>query len=336
MPTRNPPGIARLARALGLAVLVAACAAPARTSGLEAAAYQQFAEEMAREHDFDADRVFGVLSQAAYQQEIIDAISSPAEALPWYRYRPIFLTEARIDEGIAFWDTHESTLNEATARYGVPAPIMVAIIGVESRYGRHRGRHRVLDALRTLAFDYPPRGDFFRRELKQYFLLAREEGIDLTEPRGSYAGAMGVPQFISSSYRAYAVDLNGNGRRDLWDEIPDVVGSVANYFERHGWQPGAPVVDRVSVNGEAWESLLNDDLKPRSTAAELRSAGVSVPEDVDGGRSAKLLRLEGEDGPEYFAAYRNFYVITRYNHSPLYAMAVYQLAEAIAERRGAR
>lgn len=303
-------------------------------NNLDPAAFQQFAEEMASEHGLEQDRVFAVLSQAEYQQAIIDAITSPAEALPWHRYRPIFLTDSRIDEGVAFWNEYQETLNRASTEYGVPPRIMVAIIGVESRYGRHRGRYRVLDALRTLAFDYPPRAGFFRRELKQYFLLTREEGIDPAEPLGSYAGAMGIPQFISSSYRAYAVDLNKNGRRDLWDEVPDAVGSVANYFDRHGWQPDAPVVDPVSVSGTAWRSLLNNDLRPRSTVAALRRAGVAVPERVSGDRSVKLLELEGENGPEYYAAYGNFYVVTRYNHSPLYAMAVHQLAEAIAARRG--
>jgi membrane-bound lytic murein transglycosylase B len=294
-----------------------------------------FAEEMADEHGFDQHRVMEALSSAEYQQEIIDAISSPAEALPWHRYRPIFLTDARIDEGVEFWAEHEATLREARERFDIPERIMVAIIGVESRYGRHRGRYRVIDALRTLAFGYPPRSAFFRRELKAYFLLAREEGIDLAEPHGSYAGAMGIPQFISSSYRAYAIDLNDNGRRDLWDEMPDIIGSVANYFHRHGWQPDAPIVDRVTVSGKRWQPLIDRDLRPRSTVAELREAGVNVPAAVEGGRRAKLLELEGPDGPEYFAAYRNFYVITRYNHSPLYAMAVHQLGRAIAERRNA-
>lgn len=328
-------------RRLGLLLAAASAGlylvpAAGQMGGLAPAAFQQFAEEMAQEHGFDEGRVFATLSGAEYQQDIIDAITSPAEALPWHRYRPIFVTDARIEEGRTFWAEHEATLNQAQRRYGVPPQVIVAIIGVESRYGRHRGRYRVLDALRTLAFDYPPRGDFFRRELKEFFLLAREEDIDVSERLGSYAGAMGLPQFISSSYRAYAVDLNGNGRRDLWDEIPDVVGSVANYFDRHGWQPGAPVVDRVSVSGTAWRSLLNDDLKPRSTVAELRRAGVAVPDGVAADRSARLLELEGEDGPEYYAAYRNFYVITRYNHSPLYAMAVHQLAEAMAARQEGR
>ncbi|HKJ95503.1 MAG TPA: lytic murein transglycosylase B [Gammaproteobacteria bacterium] len=295
--------------------------------------FQSFAQEMATEHDFDQDRVVHLLASSERQQSIIDAISSPAEAMPWSRYRPIFLKEGRIRDGVAFWNEHEALLRRAAQTYGVPPAIIVAIIGVETRYGSHQGHYRVIDALRTLAFDYPPRSAFFRRELKQYLLLTREEGLDPLDPTGSYAGAMGMPQFISSSYRHYAVDFDGDGRRDLWNGTADAVGSVANYFAQHGWQAGRPIAVRASVSGEAWRSLEDDGLEPNTTVAALRAAGVSPSESLPADAPARLTVLKGGDGDEYWVTLKNFYVITRYNHSPLYAMAVYQLARAIEQRR---
>ena len=203
----------------------------------DARAMRDFAQTMAAQHGMDANAVEALIrDEAAHQQSIIDAISNPAEALPWYRYRAIFLTDERIDAGIAYWNEHRELLDAVEDRYGVPAEIVVAIIGVETQYGRYRGRHRVLDALRTLAFAYPPRADFFRSELEAFLILTNEERIDPRTPLGSYAGAMGVPQFIASSYRAYAVDFNGNGRRDLFSEPADAIGSVGNYFARHHWR----------------------------------------------------------------------------------------------------
>lgn len=296
-------------------------------------AFQRFARKMAQQHGFDSDRVAGLLAESRRQQSIIDAISSPAEAMPWYRYRPIFLKEGRISDGAAFWNEHRALLREAAKRYGVPPAIIVAIIGVETRYGAHEGHYRVIDALRTLAFDYPPRADFFRRELEQYLLLTREEGINPLDPKGSYAGAMGMPQFISSSYRHYAVDFDGDGRRDLWSGTADAVGSVANYFAEHGWRAGQPIAVRASVSGDAWRSLVDDGLAPNSTVAALRAAGVKPSESLPGDMPARLTVLEGADADEYWVTLNNFYVITRYNHSPLYAMAVYQLGRAIEQRR---
>lgn len=297
-------------------------------------AFRAFADDMASRHGLKPDYVLEILGASERRDDILSRISSPAEALPWHRYRPIFVKPDRIREGVEFWQGHRALLEEVSARYGVPAHVLVAIVGVETRYGTHAGGFRVIDALRTLGFDYPPRAEFFRSELEEFLLLTREEDIDPLEPKGSYAGAMGIPQFISSSYRAYAVDYNGNGRRDLWGEPGDALGSVANYLSRHGWREGQPVAVPARVSGEAWRQALDSGLKPRRTAAELRRLGVAFQADVPDQAPARLLTLESAPGQtEFWVTFRNFYVITRYNHSPLYAMAVLQLAEAIRERR---
>lgn len=295
---------------------------------------RQFAEAVAERHGMNAqDLERLVRDEAKHQPEIIEAITSPAEALPWHRYRTIFITDERIAGGVAYWQEHSDWLDQVQSRYGVPPEIVVAIIGVETYYGRYRGRHRVIDALRTLGFAYPPRADFFRSELEAFLVLANEEGMDPTVPLGSYAGAMGVPQFISSSYRAYAVDFNGNGRRDLFSEPGDAIGSVGNYFAEHRWQPGAPIAAPATVAGSRWQGLLRGDLKPVDTVGTLRSAGVTTDPSLPNDAPARLLELETDDGPAYWVTLNNFYVITRYNHSPLYAMAVYDLARAIREAR---
>ena len=313
---------------------LAGCASFAGDDPGDPAAMRAFAQTMADRHGMDAAAIETLLlDEAEHQQGIIDAISDPAEALPWYRYRPIFLTDERIEAGLDYWDTHAEILDQVEATYGVPPHIVVAIIGVETRYGRFRGRHRVLDALRTLAFAYPPRADFFRSELEAFLLLADEERFDPTAPLGSYAGAMGVPQFISSSYRAYAVDFDGNGRRDLFSEPADAMGSVGNYFARHGWEAGAPIATRAEVTGNRWSKYQRDDLKPVDTVAELEAAGITPRAPLSGAQPARLLELETEAGQAHWITLNNFYVITRYNHSPLYAMAVLQLGEAMREAR---
>ncbi len=296
----------------------------------------RFIAEMSERHGLDKQELRTLLAQARHRPEIIEAISRPAEAMPWHRYRPIFLTETRIEGGIAFWDEHSELLEHIAAEYGVPPQILVAIIGVETAYGRFKGRHQVLDALTTLTFDYPPRAGFFRRELEHYLLLTREEGIDPLQPAGSYAGAMGMPQFISSSYRAYAVDGSGDGRRDLFANHADILASVANYFRRHHWRQNEPVAVPARLSGRDWQPLLVRELRPQHTVAQLRDAGVQFDPALAAEQRARLLALETADGQEHWVTLHNFYVITRYNHSPLYAMAVYQLSKAIAEQREAR
>ena len=322
-----------------LAIFLFTAALAASSSSLMAkeltdrAELQAFVKKMVEQHQFNSDRLVRLFKQAKLQPDIIAAISRPAEAKPWYQYRPIFLTDKRIKGGAAFWDKHAETLARAEKEYGVPAEIIVAIIGVETRYGGYTGRHRVIDSLATLAFDYPPRSKFFASELEQYLLMTREEQIDPLSLKGSYAGAMGIPQFISSSYRNYAVDFDGDGHRNLWDNPVDAIGSVANYFKRHGWKPGEPVAVQTHVSGNRYQELIKKGMKPQLPLAEFAGFGVQVPDHLDTTQPASLLEFETEGIPEFWIGLHNFYVITRYNHSPLYAMAVYQLSNEIREQR---
>lgn len=294
----------------------------------------EFVEEMSSKHGFSKEALTRLFSGVKHQQSIIDAISRPAESKPWYQYRPIFVTASRIRQGVAFWQQNEALLEQAQQTYGVPPHIIVAIIGVETRYGRHSGRYRVIDSLSTLAFDYPPRSKFFRGQLETFLLMAREEGRDPTEFLGSYAGAMGMPQFIPSSFLAYAVDFDKDGRRDLWETPSDVIGSVANYFARHNWQPGKPVASRARIKGKPPQALLDKGYRPSVTLREMRALGVQPLADYNDEEKAALIALESSPGhKQHWVTLNNFYVITRYNHSPLYAMAVYQLSEAIRTTR---
>lgn len=313
--------------------LLLGCATPLTPAGAESFAgrpeLRQFIDEMAAKHKFNPAELDALFAQAQSQPAILAAISSPAEAKPWHRYRPIFVNRARIDDGVAFWLAHKEALERASQVYNVAPEIIIAIIGVETRYGKNTGSFRVLDALATLAFDYPARAAFFRGELEQYLLLAREEGMNPLDIKGSYAGAMGKSQFIPTSYRHYAVDFDGDGRRDLWNNDADAIGSVANYFKIHGWQADQPVTVPARVQGEQHKDLLGKNLKPQTPVRELARYGVSVDGDLPPDRPAVLLALEAEQGPEYWVGLDNFYVITRYNRSPLYAMAVYQLSREI-------
>ncbi len=297
---------------------------------------QAFIDEMTSKHGFDGDELTTLFEQVRMKQKIIDAITRPAEGKPWHEYRPIFVTKTRISEGVKFWNENEADLKRAEQVYGVPPEIIVAVIGVETRYGRHKGSWRVLDSLSTLAFAYPKRAKFFRSELEQYLLLAREESLDPLTIKGSYAGAMGKAQFISSSYRHYAVDFDGDGKRDLWDNTTDAIGSVANYFKRHKWQPGEPVGSYAMVGSNRITRLLKAGIKPHTTVKEFRQQGVTALTPLPPEAPAALIAFEKKVGrPDYWLGLNNFYTITRYNHSPLYAMAVYQLGQAIsAERDG--
>ncbi len=292
-----------------------------------------FVNKMVEQHQFNSKRLVHLFKQTELKPDIITTMSKPAEAKPWYQYRPIFLTEKRIKGGVAFWDEHSEILVRAEQEYGVPAEIITAIIGVETRYGGYTGRHRVIDALTTLAFDYPPRSKFFTSELEQYLLMTREEQIDPLSLKGSYAGAMGIPQFISSSYRSYAVDFDNDGHRNLWDNPVDAIGSVANYFKQHRWKPGEPVTVQTHVSGNKYRELVKMGMKPQRPLVEFSSFGVQVPDQLDENQPASLLELETEGIPEFWIGLHNFYVITRYNHSPLYAMAVYQLSNEIRKQR---
>ena len=291
---------------------------------------QTFIDMMVDKHGFEREELVVVFNEAQRREDILELMRKPAEKrLQWHEYRKIFLTPARTDGGVAFWKENAAVLSKAEAAFGVAPQVVVAIIGVETRYGSNTGRHRVLDALSTLAFDYPPRSEFFTGELEQYLILAREEDIDVVSTTGSYAGAMGYGQFIPSSYRNYAVDFDEDGKRDLWNNKMDIIGSVANYFNRHGWKAGNPVAVRASVEGDQYKAILELGYKPNTVLDALRHDGITPLQPMPDELVAALLSLEQKDGPEYWLAFNNFYTITRYNHSPLYAMAVYQLSEEI-------
>lgn len=294
-----------------------------------------FIDEMVARHAFSRDELARLFGQIDPQPDVLVAIANPAEAKPWHEYRPLFVNESRIRGGVEFWDTHKETLARAEKVYRVPPQIIVAILGVETRYGRTTGTHPVLASLTTLAFAYPPRSRFFRQELEEYLLLTREQQFNPLLLTGSYAGAVGPGQFIASSYRRYAVDFDGDGRRDILYNTADVVGSVANYLEVHGWTPQQAVASRADTTGDRYKSILSEDLKPRLSLRRMRRYGI-VPEDnLPDGQLGTLIVLETLRGPEYWIGLQNFYVITRYNRSPLYAMAVHQLSQEILAERSA-
>ena len=300
---------------------------------------EDFVREMTQGYGFASEQVIEVLAQAERKQVILDAISRPAERVKaWKEYRPIFMTDSRVAQGVDFWRENEAALARAEQEFGVPAQVIVAIIGVETFYGRNTGNYRVIDALSTLGFDYPPRQPFFRQQLKEFLLLAREEQVDPLTLTGSYAGAMGLPQFMPSSFRAYAVDFDADGRIDIWKNPVDAIGSAANYFKQHGWTAGAPVVARATVSGERHGEGLTEGLEPVLKAAELRELGWQWPTETEMANDIAVtaFRLDGADGDEYWVGLPNFYVITRYNRSVMYAMAVHQLSEQLVQARGAQ
>ena len=281
------------------------------------------------EQGVDRTWAAALLDQAERKQSILDAISRPAEKTkPWYEYRKIFLTDKRAREGVAFAQQNAETLAKVSDQTGVPASVITAIIGVETFYGRITGSYRVIDALATLAFDYPKRSPFFTRELQNFLVLAYESGKDPIALKGSYAGAMGYGQFMPSSYRAYAVDYDGDGVADIWTNADDAIASVANYFLRHGWQPGAPVIVPANYDGDSSE-IFAGGLKPEKTVGELAEEGFAPRSATDISLVATPLRLEGSEGYEYWLCLENFYVITRYNHSAMYALSVWQLSQEI-------
>ena len=281
------------------------------------------------EQGVDPTWAAALLDQAERKQSILDAISRPAEKTkPWYDYRKIFLTDKRAREGVAFAQQNAETLAKVSDQTGVPASVITAIIGVETFYGRITGSYRVIDALATLAFDYPKRSPFFTRELQNFLVLAYESGKDPLALKGSYAGAMGYGQFMPSSYRAYAVDYDGDGVADIWTNADDAIASVANYFLRHGWQPGAPVIVPANYDGDSSE-IFAGGLKPEKTVGELAEEGFAPRSATDISLVATPLRLEGSEGYEYWLCLENFYVITRYNHSAMYALSVWQLSQEI-------
>ena len=305
------------------------------THALEVARYPEietFIHELSRTDGFSRPALERLFARARLRPEIIQAMERPKEALPWYEYRKLFVTDARIEQGVAFWRRHAVLLKRAQHEHGVPPEIVVAILGVETQYGKHRGTWPALDALTTLAFQYPPRAAFFREELKHYLLLTRELKLDPARLQGSYAGALGMPQFIPSSWRHYAIDFDGDRRADLFGSTADIVGSVANFLRVHGWERDAPVSDAAHVEGTLYLWIEKLGVKPSLPLGQFVRHGVSPPQHRDPELPAALIAFEGESGPLLRIGYNNFYVITRYNRSSRYAMAVQELAEQLRSR----
>ncbi len=308
-------------------LITSACSIPVKDNGT----ISQFIKEMADKHGFEPTVLADIFDNVEINQEVLKKISTPSEGLPWYKYRKIFLTKKRIDAGIEFWHKNQNALNKVEQVYGVPASIIVAILGVETFYGQHTGNYRVIDALSTLAFAYPPRSPFFRAELENFLLLCRQGHIDPLLPTGSYAGAMGIPQFMPSSYRNYAVDFNSDNKKDIWQNPGDTIASIAHYFAKHGWQTGKEVIvpfSELDHKSTENQSFLKEDLRNyqvQSKSLKPRTPVLLTPK-------AKNIAFELEKGEEIWLPLDNFYVITRYNKSPLYAMAVFQLSLALSNQ----
>ncbi len=318
----------------GASWLLAGCVALLSAGSVAAAekhpGEQAFAARMAKQHGLSQQHVLDLLNQAERKQSIIDAMRRPAEAKPWHEYRALFMTPLRIGAGVLFYQTNRELLERIADKYGVDPQYIVAILGVETNYGTRTGNYRVLDALVTLAFHYPPRETYFRSELEKLLTMPEHQlPAPLIDLNGSYAGAMGWGQFMPSSVVAYARDEDGDGRIDLSGSLPDILGSVANYLARHGWQRGAPVAMQAEAQGDA-RPVKIDHSKTQYTVQQLEAHGYAPLAKIDASTPATLLRLDAESGDQYWITFNNFYVITRYNRSPLYAMAINQLAEAIA------
>ena len=315
------------------AALLVLEAEPAAGLDIKRPEVKEFIAHMSDGYGFKKRALRKLLKSADSQPAIIEAMSKPAEkAKLWYEYRPIFLNERRIREGTEFWIAHRQALDQASIKSGVAPEYLAAILGVETYYGRLTGTYRVLDALVTLSFDYPPREKFFRDELEQFLLLTRDAHLDPKTLKGSYAGAMGAPQFMPSNYRRYAVDADANGRIDLWNDWPDVCASVGNYLKEHGWNAGEPVLEEATVLPEKPDDLDGRKLALSETVGSLAAKGVNFDAELPADAPAILIAADEPDGVHWRVGYNNFFVITRYNHSALYAMAVFELAAAVKQR----
>ena len=289
-----------------------------------------FIDDLVKTEKFSREELKNILGQAEKSERALALMKRPAEGtLEWKDYRKIFMTPERVEKGVKFWQEHAKTLARVEKEYGVPAQIIVAIIGVETYYGRQTGGFRVLDTLTTLGFDFPRRSKFFQKELKNLLILAREQKLDVTELTGSYAGAMGIPQFMPSSYRAYAVDYTKDQQANIWLTEADAIASVANYLSLHGWKKQKPIAARAKVAGADYEDVLSSGLKPDKRLGTVKKSGWSAQGTLPPSSKVLAMRMEGQDGPEYWLGMNNFYVITRYNRSRMYALAVHQLAKAV-------
>ncbi len=285
----------------------------------------EFIDEMVEKHQFQRSELESAFSHAKHLPTVVELISRPSKSKPWKEYRASFVNKERISRGVKFWQKYRKALQRAERKYGVPQEIIIAVIGVETVYGRNAGNFRALDALTTLAFDYPRRADFFMSELENYLLLARDQEFDLLSIRGSYAGALGVPQFMPSSYRNYAVDFNGDNSVDLLNQTEDAIGSVANYLKGYGWITGKDIVLPTKISGD--QPL--EAIGATRTITAWHAAGIQTSDSTDLPDAARLVDYTIDGGKEYWLALNNFEVITRYNNSDYYAMSVYQLAEAV-------
>ena len=297
---------------------------------------KRFVGEMVVKHGYQQKQLMDLFARVKPQKNILDAISRPAErTLNWTNYRKIFYKKDRIALAKEFWQEHKATLDKAEQQFGVPAEVITAILAVETKFGRITGSHVIFDALTTLAFDGKRRNAFFKSELESFLIMAKEETFPPRSLKGSYAGAMGMPQFISSSYRAYAIDFDGDGQRDLFNSVPDVIGSVANYFKKHGWRSGQRVTQPLRPTRAMRQNDKNCGaygVKLDSTVGQLRKQGLNLDKALAANKKATILCLETDRGNEYWLGLNNFYTISRYNHSVMYSMVVYQLSQEIKKQ----
>jgi membrane-bound lytic murein transglycosylase B len=324
---------------LGFALLLhLACAAAEPASYLHRQETRQFISDMVRKHGFARKDLNRVFDKAQYQPAIINAMLQPAEVAlaSWQAYRALFINPQRIDAGVQFWSRNQEPLRRASAQFGVPEEIIVAIIGVETIYGRNVGTYRVIDALSTLAFDFPKRAEFFRGELENYLVFTREARIDPLRMKGSYAGAIGIPQFMPGTYRQFALDYDGDGRINLSSSAADAIGSIGNFLQAHGWVRGEPVAFAAEVTGEDWRKLASAGATPIYRAADLAAFGIKPSVELPAETGCALIELETQGQPsEFRVGLGNFRVLTRYNRSLLYAAAVFDLATELARARAA-
>ena len=313
-----------------MCTLAALAAAPALRPEIDA-----FIEQMAKKHNYEPSTLRRLFAQVQTRPSILRAMSAPATSRPWHEFRRRTVEPVRIEGGVRFWLENAPALERARQEFGVPEEIIVATIGIETMYGRNTGSFKVIDALSTLAFDYPPRADYFKGELEHYLLLAREANLDGAGVRGSYAGAIGIPQFMPSSYRKFSVDFDGDGRRDLVNSTADAIGSVANYYRSHGWKMGGPVTAAVEAGDTDTGALVAAGIKPHIAVRELKARGLSISGSADETAEAAVFSVETDAGPRVLLGFNNFYVITRYNRSVNYAMAVHELAQEVKAQRTA-
>ncbi len=322
-----------MTRLLLLLSLSWACSVQAFPLDINQTAVQNFADRLEKE-GFNRAEALAYLAQVDVKPSILNALDKPSTSRPWSEFAPNFINPKRIGQGVQFWQAQSATLTRAEQRFGVPPAIIVGILGAETSYGRNTGTWRAMDALATLAFHYPRRAAYFEDELLALFLLSREEQLQPTQPKSSYAGALGWPQFMPSNVRSLAIDFDNDGHRDLWNDGADVIGSVAHYLAEKGWAAGEPIAVPANVNcdPEVLDKLLADKFNLNHTVAELKAFGIQPQSELKDNSKALLFKLETKKGPEYWIGLQNFYVITRYNKSVNYAMVVWQLGETIKGR----